>query len=104
MSDFIIDITKENDNIILKFESSGNLTNSDLAQTFARVIEKLAEKEEDKKELKLYFFMWMCEYFVGHKLFLLNHYIVRWLLAYNILKKIINERVKELLKFTNKGV
>lgn len=104
MSDFIIDITKENDDIILKFESSGNLTNSNLAQSLARVVEKLAEKEEDKKELKLYFFMWMCEYFVGHKLFLLNHYIVRWLLAYNILKKIINERVKELLKFTNKGV
>lgn len=96
MSDFIIDITKENDDIILKFESSGNLTNSNLAQSLARVVEKLVEKEEEKKELKLYFFMWMCEYFVGHKLFLLNNYIVRCILAYNEMKKCLKKKSEEL--------
>lgn len=103
MSDFNIDITKEeNDSISLKISSSGKLTNNNLAEAFARTIEKLVEKEEEKRELKLYFFILMCEYFVGHKLFLLNHYIVRWMLAYSILKKNINEKVKKLSDLINR--
>lgn len=89
MTDFEFKINTENTTV--EYTAPNGIDMETIVTGLETMISSIAERNNiNKNELKLMFFMLVAKHFAGHKVFLLNHYIIQFRLRYLELK----ERIK----------